>query len=188
MLLDTIHGLIDRRVLLNYHIDPAALQRVLPAGFRPELFKGRGVGGVCMIRFSELRPRMVPSWLGLKSENAAHPIAVVWDQDDGTHEGVFIPRRDTNSSFNKAFGGRVFPGFFIRAHSLRPNRRKKSPSQSSDATERTKHVSTDIQRSTHRNKVCSTQLNKPRPSSHLALRVTQPLAKKATITEWSCVV
>jgi hypothetical protein len=30
-------------------------------------------------------------------------------------EGVYIPRRDTNSGFNKAFGGRVFPGIFNRS-------------------------------------------------------------------------
>ena len=65
-----------------------------------------------MIRFSELRPSSMPSWVGLRSENAAHRIAVEWDQDDGTREGVFIPRRDTNSFFNKALGGRVFPGIF----------------------------------------------------------------------------
>jgi hypothetical protein len=112
MLLDTIHGIIDRRILLNYHIDPEALQQVLPPGFRPKIFRGKGIGGVCMIRFRELRPRKIPAWLGLKSENAAHRIAVEWDEDDGTKEGVFIPRRDTNSTFNKLFGGRVFPGIF----------------------------------------------------------------------------
>lgn len=133
MLLDTIHGLIDRRVLLNYHIDPTALQRVLPPGFRPKLFRGKGIGGVCMIRFSELRPLMVPNWLGLKSENAAHRIAVEWDQDDGTHEGVFIPRRDTNSLFNKALGGRVFPGIFHKGTFI--------------ATESPKEVAVTIRRS-----------------------------------------
>ncbi|MBA3573251.1 MAG: DUF2071 domain-containing protein [Pyrinomonadaceae bacterium] len=112
MLLDTIHGIIDRRVLLNYHIDPEVLQQVLPSGFRPKVFRGKGIGGVCMIRFRELRPRMLPAWLGLGSENAAHRIAVEWDQDDGTKEGVFIPRRDTNSTLNKILGGRVFPGIF----------------------------------------------------------------------------
>ncbi|MEY2507986.1 MAG: hypothetical protein QOH01_2315 [Verrucomicrobiota bacterium] len=112
MLLDTIHGIIDRRVLLNYHIDPEVLQQVLPPGFRPKVFRGKGIGGVCMIRFRELRPRKVPAWLGLGSENAAHRIAVEWDQDDGTKEGVFIPRRDTNSTLNKLLGGTVFPGIF----------------------------------------------------------------------------
>jgi Uncharacterized conserved protein (COG2071) len=112
MLLDTIHGIIDRRILLNYHVEPEALQKVLPPGFRSKIFRGKGIGGVCMIRFRELRPRRIAAWLGLGSENAAHRIAVEWDQDDGTKEGVFIPRRDTNSPFNKLFGGRVFPGIF----------------------------------------------------------------------------
>jgi hypothetical protein len=57
----------------------------------------------------------VPSWLGLASENAAHRIAVEWEQDGERREGVFIPRRDTSSSFNATFGGRVFPGIFQRS-------------------------------------------------------------------------
>ena len=115
MFLDTIHGLIDRRVLLNYRLDPAALSRVLPPPFEPKLYNGYGVGGVCMIRFKQLRPRHVPSWLGLGSENAAHRIAVQWEQDGEPREGVFIPRRDTGSWFNKTLGGRVFPGIFQRS-------------------------------------------------------------------------
>jgi hypothetical protein len=115
MFLDTIHGIIDRRVLLNYRIDPAVLERVLPAPFRPKLYGGHGVGGVCMIRFKQLRPRFAPAWLGLASENAAHRIAVQWTQDGEVREGVFIPRRDTNSWFNEAVGGRVFPGIFQRS-------------------------------------------------------------------------
>lgn len=116
MLVDTIHGIIDRRVLLNYRIDPAALQRVLPPPFQPKLYGTYGVGGVCMIRFKHLRPRFVPGWLGLASENAAHRIAVQWEQDGKLREGVFIPRRDTNSWFNATLGGRVFPGIFQRSH------------------------------------------------------------------------
>jgi hypothetical protein len=68
-----------------------------------------------MIRFKGLRPRFVPHWIGLGSENAAHRIAVEWEQDGKLCEGVFIPRRDTNSSFNKTFGGRVFPGIFQKS-------------------------------------------------------------------------
>jgi len=115
MFLDSIHGIIDRRVLLNYRIEPAVLQRVLPPPFKPKLFGDHGVGGVCMIRFKHLRPRSVPAWLGVNSENAAHRIAVEWVQDGERREGVFIPRRDTNSWFNKTFGGRVFPGIFQRS-------------------------------------------------------------------------
>ncbi|MES2524406.1 MAG: DUF2071 domain-containing protein [Gemmatimonadota bacterium] len=115
MILDTVHGIIDRRILLNYRVDPEVLARVLPRPFRPKLYRGHGIGGVCMIRFVGLRPRHVPSWLGIGSENAAHRIAVEWEQDGVTREGVFIPRRDTNSGFNHLLGGRVFPGIFSRA-------------------------------------------------------------------------
>ena len=62
--LDTIRGVISRRVLLNYRIDPETLQQALPAPFRPKLYRGSGIGGVCMIRFRELRPRFLPSWTG----------------------------------------------------------------------------------------------------------------------------
>jgi hypothetical protein len=115
MFLDTIHGIIDRRVLLNYHIDPEVLRKVLPPPFKPKLYAGYGVGGVCMIRFKQLRPRLVPAWAGISSENAAHRIAVQWEQDGEQREGVFIPRRDTNSWFNKTLGGRFFPGIFQRS-------------------------------------------------------------------------
>jgi hypothetical protein len=115
MLLDTVHGIIERRVLLNYRIDPEVLLKVLPPGFQPKLFQGKAIGGVCMIRFGGLRPRMIPEWLGLSSENAAHRIAVEWNEDDGLKEGVFIPRRDTGSWFNETLGGRVFPGIFQRS-------------------------------------------------------------------------
>jgi hypothetical protein len=118
MFLDTIHGTIDRRILLNYRIDPVVLQKVIPLQFRPKLYRGYGIGGVCMIRFRGLRPRLVPSWLGINSENAAHRIAVEWDEDGVQREGVFIPRRDTSSAFNKTFGGRVFPGIFEKSQFL----------------------------------------------------------------------
>jgi len=115
MFLDTIHGTIERRVLLNYRIDPEVLQKALPPGFRPKIIHGNGIGGLCMIRFGGLRPKMIPGWAGLGSENAAHRIAVEWDQEDGRKEGVFIPRRDTGSLFNRTFGGRIFPGIFEKS-------------------------------------------------------------------------
>jgi hypothetical protein len=115
MLVDMVHGTIARRVLLNYRIDPAVLNRALPAPFRANLYRGVGVGGVCMIRFEALRPRFVPRWLGIRSENAAHRIAVSWNEDARRREGVFIPRRDTSSWFNKSLGGRAFPGLFDRS-------------------------------------------------------------------------
>ena len=68
------------------------------------------MAGVCLIRLKNIRPRGVPKICGLTSENAAHRIAVEWDEYGAVNEGVFIPRRDTSSLWQAFAGGRVFPG------------------------------------------------------------------------------
>jgi hypothetical protein len=95
---------------VNYRIDPGTIQRQLPSPFRPKLQGGHAVAGICLIRLEHIRPIHVPNAFGLSSENAAHRIAVTWDDDAGTHEGVYIPRRDTSSMINRIAGGRLFPG------------------------------------------------------------------------------
>jgi hypothetical protein len=113
--LPVITGTIERRILLNYRIDPACAKQILPAPFRPRLHNGHAIGGVCLIRFRQLRPRYVPSALGFTSENAAYRIAVEWDEAGATRAGVYIPRRDTASPFNAWSAGRLFPGAMQRA-------------------------------------------------------------------------
>lgn len=109
--LPVITGLIRRRILVNYRIDPAALKTILPDRFRPKLHAGHAIAGICLIRLENIRPRGWPPWCGISSENAAHRIAVVWTDPDGQdREGVFIPRRDTGSLPNHLAGGRIFPG------------------------------------------------------------------------------
>lgn len=111
MKLPTIQGVIRRRILVNYRIDPAVMQRQLPDRFRPKLHAGFAVGGICLIRLEGIRPKGMPAFLGMNSENAAHRVAVLWDDENGKQqEGVYIPRRDTNSRLNQIAGGRVFPG------------------------------------------------------------------------------
>jgi hypothetical protein len=108
--LPTLEGLIRRRILINYRADPDVVQSLLPAGFRPKLQRNHAVVGICLIRLEQVRPKGLPSLVGLSSENAAHRIAVQWDRDGLELEGVYIPRRDSNSSVNQWLGGRVFPG------------------------------------------------------------------------------
>ncbi len=105
-----IHGLIRRRLLINFRVDPAVIQRRLPPRFRPKLQAGHAVAGICLIRLEQIRPIHFPAVLGISSENAAHRIAVAWETEDGPREGVFIPRRDTGSLLNHIAGGRLFPG------------------------------------------------------------------------------
>jgi len=115
MKLPVIHGTIDRRILANYRIDPNVMKTFLPQPFRPKIVNGFAIGGICLIRLKAIRPRFSPFRWGLGSENAAHRIAVEWDADGKTHEGVYIPRRDTSSLLNTLVGGRIFPGVHHRA-------------------------------------------------------------------------
>jgi hypothetical protein len=109
--LPVIHGLIRRRLLVNFRVDAAVMERFLPAPFRPKLHHGYAIAGICLIRLEQIRPGWLPRFCGIASENAAHRIAVLWDAPSGeTREGVFIPRRDTSLWLNHFAGGRLFPG------------------------------------------------------------------------------
>lgn len=110
MRLPVIQGTIRRRILANFRIDPAVMQKQIPGRFRPKLHKGFAVAGICLIRLEHIRPKLLPEIVGLNSENAAHRVAVVWDEDDESREGVFISRRDTDSQVAHIAGGRIFPG------------------------------------------------------------------------------
>lgn len=118
MRLPTIQGIIKRRILVNFRAEPNVIQRILPHGFRPKLHNDLAIAGICLIRLEQMRPRFAPEFIGLSSENAAHRIAVLWN-DAATgeaREGVYINRRDTDSFINATVGGTLFPGEHHRAH------------------------------------------------------------------------
>jgi hypothetical protein len=110
MRLPIIQGIIRRRILANFRVDPEIMQCEIPSRFRPKLQNGFAVAGICLIRLEHVRPRSMPEIIGLKSENAAHRVAVIWDEGGVAREGVFISRRDTSSQINHLLGGRIFPG------------------------------------------------------------------------------
>jgi hypothetical protein len=110
-MLGTITGLIRRRILVNFRVRPEVIQPLLPGPFRPKLFDGWAIAGICLIRLEQIRPSWLNIPAGLCSENAAHRIAVEWSDQDGTpREGVYIPQRHTDSLANLLLGGRLFPG------------------------------------------------------------------------------
>lgn len=117
MKIPTLQGIIKRRILVNYRAEPSVIQKVLPKGFRPKLYKEKAIAGICLIRLEHIRPKFMPEFVGIKSENAAHRIAVLWEDETGeTREGVYIPRRDTNSFINSTVGGKLFPGEHHKAN------------------------------------------------------------------------
>ena len=116
MRIPIIHGLIDRRILANYQVDPEVLARVLPPPFRPKMIKGVGIAGICLIRLKHIKPQFISGNFGVSSENAAHRVAVEWSENGRIREGVYIPRRDPSSRLNLLVGGRLFPGLHHHAH------------------------------------------------------------------------
>jgi hypothetical protein len=107
-----IDCVIERRLLVSYRIDPERVDALLPRPFRPQLINGHAIGGVCFIRMSALRPARLPRAAGMTSENVAHRFAVEWDDEQGGHTGVYVPRRDTSSRMTAAVGARIFPGAY----------------------------------------------------------------------------
>jgi hypothetical protein len=116
MPLGPIRGLLRRRLLVNFRVDPAVIQKVLPSPFVPKLVDGSAIAGICLIRLEQIRPSALPLPIGFSSENAAHRFAVRWQDAAGDHEGVYIPRRDTDSFMTVLAGGRIFPSVHHRAH------------------------------------------------------------------------
>ena len=110
MKIPTMRGLIDRRILLNFTANPREVARIIPAPFRPATYQGKAIVGICLIRLKHIRPKGLPGFIGVASENGAHRIAVEWDENGRVKTGVFIPRRDTSLRINALVGGRLFPG------------------------------------------------------------------------------
>ena len=106
---------IERRLLINYRLDPAVAHTLLPSSLRPQLVDGCAVSGICLLRLGAMRPTVfnrvgLPPRIGWGAENAAHRIAVEWDDSRGTHQGLYVPRRHSASWLAVAAGGRIFPG------------------------------------------------------------------------------
>ena len=115
MRVPVMRGVIERRLLVNYRVDPSVVAARLPAPFEPQLVNGYAVAGVCLIRLARLRPRALPQQLGVRTENAAHRFAVEWDDGGERRTGVYIPIRHTESRTTVTLGDRLFPGHHRRA-------------------------------------------------------------------------
>jgi hypothetical protein len=110
-----LSAIVERRLLINYRLDPAVARTLLPSSLRPQLVNGCAVAGICLLRLGAMRPTVfnragLPPRVGWGAENAAHRIAVEWDDEYGTHRGVYVPRRHSASWLAVAAGGRIFPG------------------------------------------------------------------------------
>jgi len=113
--LPILEGVIRRRVLLNFRVEPSVVAPLLPAPLEVLTYEGFAIVGVCLIGIEKLRPKGLPSGLGLSSENMAHRIAIRYPAANRMDDGVFIWRRETDQCLVSLLGGRLFPGVHQRA-------------------------------------------------------------------------
>jgi hypothetical protein len=64
MRLPKVHGVIRRRLLVNFRVDPEVIARQLQAPFRPKLYRDTAIAGICLIRLEEIRPKGFPKLAG----------------------------------------------------------------------------------------------------------------------------
>lgn len=114
-MLPTLEGIIARRVLVNFRVDPAVIRPLVPRPMEVIVHKGYAVAGICLIRLEQLRPKGLPKALGVSSENMAHRVAIRFKENGKNKEGVFIWRRDTDQKLTALLGGRLFPGVHSKA-------------------------------------------------------------------------
>ena len=110
MKIPALEGTIDRRIMINYKVEPRVLRNFLPPPFKPIVIDGYGIAGVCLLRLKDIRVKGMPRLMGFSSENAAHRISVRWEENGLQKTGVYLPRIDTSSFTNVIAGGRIFPG------------------------------------------------------------------------------
>jgi hypothetical protein len=111
----TLRAQVRRRLLISYRVDPAVAQSLIPDVFRPQIVDGSAVAGVCMIGLQSVRPGWLRPRVGFRTENGAHRIAVEWDENGKTRNGVYIVERHSSSLVPVLAGGRLFPGVQKRA-------------------------------------------------------------------------
>jgi uncharacterized protein YqjF (DUF2071 family) len=68
-----IKGVVSRRILVNYTVDPQIAQTLIPDIFRPKIIKGKALVGICIIRLEQIRPFFVPKRFGMRSEKCSPP-------------------------------------------------------------------------------------------------------------------
>jgi hypothetical protein len=100
---------IDRQILVIYRAKENAVAALLPAPFRPRVFKDHAIVALSLVRLKPPKPRLMPSLITTQPEHIAHQIAVEWNHNGETRAGWYILRRDTTAR-SIVLGGSIFPG------------------------------------------------------------------------------
>ena len=108
MELPVLNGIIDRRILINYRINPEVVKSLLPPHLDPLIINGYASGGICLLRLKNIGLKYSLSFSRITSENAAHRFLITYRKGKEIVKGVYIPRRDTDSQLNVLLAGKLF--------------------------------------------------------------------------------
>jgi len=56
-----IEGMIRRRILINFRVNPKFIHALLPAPLRPRVVGGAAPAGICLIRLEQMTAARLPS-------------------------------------------------------------------------------------------------------------------------------
>ena len=104
-----LSGRIERRICIQYRINPSVARRFLPDHIRPKLYQGSALGGICVFRFAPARARILPIPLGFGTELAWHRIAVEWDAGATVAHGQYLLRCEADSRPSARLTPKVLP-------------------------------------------------------------------------------
>jgi len=118
-----LDGVIDRRILINYRVHPEAVKSLVPAHLEPLVVNGYASAGICLLRLKDIGFKHAPRLLRITSENAAHRFLVSYRDGNKQVQGVYIPRRDTDSRLNVLLAGKLlsWPHYPATFHSSEAN-------------------------------------------------------------------
>lgn len=116
MNMPVLNGIIDRRILINYRVKPDVVKALLPPHLEPLIINGYASAGICLLRLKNIGMKYSPSFLRITSENAAHRFLIKYKDGDSDIQGVYIPRRDTDSMLNVLLAGKIFSWPHYSAH------------------------------------------------------------------------
>jgi len=117
MLFNSVSGLCERRLILNWRVDPELVVKHLPRPFRPRLVNGKAIVGVDILKLANMRLTGLPGFTGFSTENAVDRVSVEWDEGGAVVKGLYVPYRYSPSAVNTIVSmTRLFPTVFTFAN------------------------------------------------------------------------
>ena len=186
MRIPVIRGIIDRRILVNYRVDPEVLASILARALPPQAHqRGRDGGHLPDPTEADTAPFPAPAPRAILRECRPSDRRRV-EHGNERHEGVFVPRRDTSSRLNTAVGGKLFPGAHHHARfSVQEEDGRYRIGLDGD-DDRTHLLSRGMSHRGCRRPRSSDHSRRRPNSSSMVLWVTRRRPKRGSSTVWNC--